>query len=292
MFKLIFTNAKGESVEMFGPPFRLIRFDGLGDVAAVNQTQRAPYQDGSTLINTVLEERYPEIELKITAGDEKELAAYRRRLSSVFNPRLGEGMLRRISADGEHILKAVAESVPFFPDGQGNRGRHFQKALVTLKCPNPYWRDEKTKKAEVAIWRGAFEFPLEIVSEGIEMGYREPSLIVNSYNPGDVACGMEIRFKALGTVENPSLFNMNTREFLKVNKTLTAGEILTVTTHFGNKRVEANLNGVISNAFNWLDLGSTFLQLQPGDNLFRYDAGEGLDNLEIDIYYNPQYVGV
>ena len=157
--------------------------------------------------------------------------------------------------------------------------------------PPPFGDVAKTK-AEVAIWRGAFEFPLEIVTGGIEMGFREPSLIVNIENPGDVACGMEIRFKALATVVNPLLFNVNTREFIKINKTLTAGEVLTVTTHFANKRVETYKNGITSNAFNWIDLDSTFLQLTPGDNLLRYDADDGLDNLEVDIYYNPQYVGV
>jgi len=103
---------------------------------------------------------------------------------------------------------------------------------------------------------------------------------------------MEIRFKALATVVNPLLFNVNTQEELKINKTMTAGEAIIVTTHFGNKRVESWLNGVSTNAFNWLDLSSNFLQLDPGDNLFRYDADEGLDNLEVDIYYIPQYLGV
>lgn len=90
----------------------------------------------------------------------------------------------------------------------------------------------------------------------------------------------------------PSLFNVNTREYFKINKIMEAGEVITVTTHFQNKRVELNKNGVISNAFNWIDFTSTFLQLDPGDNLFRYDADEGIDSLEVDIYYNPQYLGV
>ena len=131
-----------------------------------------------------------------------------------------------------------------------------------------------------------------MLEEGIEIGYREPSLIVNIYNTGDVACGMKIQFKALATVVNPSLFNVNTREYFKINKTMEAGEIITVTTHFQNKRVELNKNGVVSNAFNWIDLNSTFLQLEPGDNFFRYDADEGIDNLEVSIYYTPQYLGV
>ena len=71
-----------------------------------------------------------------------------------------------------------------------------------------------------------------------------------------------------------------------------AGEVITVNTHFQNKRVELNKNGVVSNAFNWIDLESTFLQLDQGDNLFRYDADEGIDNLEVSIYHTPMFLGV
>jgi hypothetical protein len=159
-------------------------------------------------------------------------------------------------------------------------------------APNPFWQDINATKTEIAIWRGAFEFPLELVEEGIELGYREPSLIVNILNKGDVATGMRIQFKALATVENPSLFNVNTREYIKINKTMSTGEIITVTTGFGDKKVYLDNNGVVTNAFNYIDLNSTFLQLEVGDNLFRYDADEGIDNLEVSIYYTPQYLGV
>ena len=186
-------------------------------------------------------------------------------------------------------IECVPELAPSFPS---NMQENYQQFLITLLCPNPFWQDVERTKAEIAIWRGALEFPLELMEEGIELGFREPSLIVNIYNPGDVPCGMEIRFKALATVVNPSLFNVNTREYLKINKTMTASEVIVVTTHFGGKRVESHLNGVVTNAFNWLDLDSVFLQLDPGDNLLRYDAEEGLDNLEADIYFTPQYLGV
>jgi len=126
---------------------------------------------------------------------------------------------------------------------------------------------------------------------GIEMGYRSPSLIVNVNNPGDVPCGMRIVFSALGEVENPYLLNVNTQEYFKITKTMVAGEVITVTTHFGNKRVVDVLDGVTSTVLN-IDLESTFLQLETGDNLYRYYADDGIDNLECKIYYSPQYLGV
>jgi hypothetical protein len=34
------------------------------------------------------------------------------------------------------------------------------------------------------------------------------------------------------------------------------------------------------------------MTLEIGDNIYRYDAESGVDNLEVSIYYNPQYLGV
>ncbi|MFU0784567.1 phage tail family protein [Clostridium sp.] len=164
---------------------------------------------------------------------------------------------------------------------------------IDLICPKAFLNSEYENKQEIALWVGDFEFPLEIPQNTeIEMGHRAPSLIVNVLNTGDVECGMRIVFKAIATLTNPSLFNVNTREYIKINKEMTAGERITITTGFGNKRIVDSLNGVETNAFKYIELGSTFLQLDVGDNLFRYDADTGLDNLECEIYFTPQYLGV
>ncbi|BDR75753.1 hypothetical protein N071400001_14770 [Clostridium tetani] len=127
------------------------------------------------------------------------------------------------------------------------------------------------------------------------MGHREPSLIVNVNNNGQVKTGMIIEFFARGTVVNPSLFNVNTREFIKINKSMVAGEKIIVNTNFGKKKILSVNNGIETDAVNYLDIeggGDTFLQLDVGDNLFRYDAYENLNNLETTIYYNNNYLGV
>jgi len=106
---------------------------------------------------------------------------------------------------------------------------------------------------------------------------------------------MVIEFYARGTLKNPSLFNINTREFIKINKSMVAGEKIIVNTNYGKKKITQNINGVKADILNYLDIvggGDTFLQLDIGDNLFRYDADENLNNLEVSIYFSPQYLGV
>ena len=70
------------------------------------------------------------------------------------------------------------------------------------------------------------------------------------------------------------------------------GEELTVTTHHGNKRVESYLNGVTKNIFNDLDINSTFMWLDVGDNVIRYDSDTMIKQLEVYIFYTNYYLGV
>lgn len=286
MAKLTYANEKGHSLT-FGDkaPLLVTKIEGLGSPQNIVYRQKSPYQDGTTATHSTLDERELNIEGVILDGDKER---YRQHLLKIFNPKLN-GYLIYENGNIKKKINCTVVQAPYFPS---NMQESFQLFLINLICPNPFWEDLSSIKEEVAIWRGSFEFPLEILESGIEIGYREPSLIVNIENKGDVPCGIKVEFKALGTVANPSIFNINTREFIKIDKIMTGGEILTITTHFGNKRVESNINGVITNAFNFIDLESDFIQLYPGDNLFRYDAEEGLENLEVSIYYTPQYLGV
>ena len=286
---LKYVNSDNKSIKLGNSsPFLITTVDGLGSPQNEIYTQKSPYQDGVTATHSSLGSRNIVIEGKIIDNNRENRQSYRYKLLSAFNPKL-DGKLIIDLGNVKRQIDCIVEQAPYF---SSKAERNYQDFSINLIAPNPYWQDIATTKEEVAIWRGSFEFPLELVEEGIEMGYREPSLIVNILNKGDVATGMRIQFKALATVENPSLFNVNTREYFKINKTMGAGEIITVTTGFGDKRVELNKNGVVSNAFNWIDLNSTFLQLEPGDNLLRYDASSGLDNLEVSIYHTPMYLGV
>ena len=131
------------------------------------------------------------------------------------------------------------------------------------------------------------------IETGLELGYREPSLIVNVFNGGDVKTGMRVDFRATGTVTNPKILNVDTGEFIKFNNlTLLAGDVLTVSTYYGKKEVNITSNGITSDGFRYLDVDSTYIQLAVGDNLFRYEAETNAESLEVSIYHNNKYLGV
>src|SRR5690625_3537331 len=86
MPKLTYINSRGESVTFSNrPPFILSNIEGLGDVDADVQTQKSPFQDGETHIDTTLEPRYIDMEISIVG---KGVDEYRRKLSTIMTPKL------------------------------------------------------------------------------------------------------------------------------------------------------------------------------------------------------------
>lgn len=252
-------------------------------------------QDGKTYLGNTLDIRDISLTLAVMSSNEEESITYRNRVNKVFNPKVNEGWLIYKDNLKERKIKCIVNKIPYW-DKESDI--YLQTCLISLTANNPYWTDLLESKEEIALWIGSFSFSadgsdgLELVEGGIEFGYRAPSLIVNTNNTGDVECGMRIEFKALATLTNPSLLNVNTGEYIKVIKGMVAGEVISVSTYFGDKKITSTINGVTTNIFNYIDFNSTFLQLDVGDNLMRYNADTGIDNLEVSIYYMPMFLGV
>lgn len=284
--KFIFENEKGQQIEFsIWSAFFLQNIDGISGLKNTIYSSKGMGQDGSTNTGSTLDDRNIVIQGAIT--ENKELN--REKLLSIINPKL-KSKLIYIDENVKKYVECIVETAPIIPKENN------PKFQISLLCNNPYWKDYIDSKVNIALWKGDFHFPLVIPQDnGITMGHREPSLIVNVLNNGQVKTGMIIEFFARGTLSNPSLFNVNTREFIKINKGMVAGEKFIINTNYSKKKILQNLNGVTTDILNYLDIvggGDTFLQLDVGDNLFRYNADSNLDNLEVNIYFSPQYLGV
>ena len=283
MERITFINSNGDSVSLGrAAPFFLKELEGTGGVTADIQTQKAPYQDGTTYIDALLEPRFLLLDVAIMAESNERLYQHRRKLAQVFNPKLGPGLLRYEYDGGAKEIEAVAELAPDFPTGRDNRAPGFQRAILSLVCPSPFWLDDYTVSEEIVTWIGGMRFPWRLPSKFAMKG---PS-IINIVNRGDVDTPVRIAFQ--GPATNPKISNNTTGEFIQVNRELLAGDVLIITTDFGAKRVE--ING--ENVFNWIDLGSDFWQLQPGDNIVEYSSDDPVESAAVTISYRNRYVGV
>lgn len=288
------TNSRGDSI-VFGRHFRLDRdFELSGTSAIVNYSESTT--DGSHYQNTKLNNKDFDIPFFIykSISDPWWIEEKRNQAYKVFNPKANPMRIDITTKAGEeYYLNANLEGVPSFPTGFENDNASWQKGLLQYSANDPYFYAKNAEKVDIALWVPAFEFPLEIPADtGIEMGYRSQSLIVNVLNEGQESTGMTIRFRALGSLTNPSLINVNTYESMKINTEMQAGDVIEITTYKRRKKVTLIRNGQTTNIFNLLDLSSVFLQLDLGDNLFRYNADEGLDNLEVSMTFTPRLLGV
>ena len=90
MEKVTFINSRGQSVVLGdSAPYILTKLEGMGAATADIQTQKAPFQDGVTFIDAVLEPRTPFAEIIVLADNEVEMSSRRMKLLEVFNPALG-----------------------------------------------------------------------------------------------------------------------------------------------------------------------------------------------------------
>ncbi|WP_346206822.1 phage tail domain-containing protein [Caldifermentibacillus hisashii] len=298
LYKLKYINERGESIEFKGNqydfqepiefknkttnPFNLIRFEGFGEVGADVQLQKAPFQDGSTHIDTRLQERNPYLEFVIVSDDWSNLSNYRKYVSSVFNPKIN-GRFELSFDNKTYVLDSIPESVPFFAD-EDTVGRS-QVVSVNLICPNPYWKSPTIE--EQPTFEPLFQFPFE---GAFQMGIQRDLRIIN--NDSDTEVPIQVEF--YGPAINPIITNKTTGEFIKVNQTLQENEYMRIDTTEGKKSVVfINVEtGEERNVFNWIDLGSTFFQLQIGENAIEYSADNDIQGAIVNIYWQKHFVGV
>lgn len=289
------TNSKGD-VFRFGRDNRMVSGLNLSGLSAM-VSRFETNSPGSIYQRTRLEDREFDIDFNMIRRrnfteeimDEKRGALYQ-----VFNPNHNPFRLDFKTSNGEsYFLMAELTSAPVVPPDKTNNNSAWQRVLLQFIATDPFIYTSESVSTDIALWIGAFEFPLEIPETGIEMGYRSESLFADVFNEGHEVIGMIIEFRALGTVVNPSLRNVNTQEELKLNFTMQGGDLIEVDTRKGKRSIILTRNNEKTNIFNTLAFEtSTFLQLEPGDNLFRYDADDNLDNLEVRIKHTPRLIGV
>lgn len=282
--ELVYINDTGDSITLRQrKPLFLQSIDGTGAVKHIISTFKAPNQDGGVFVSGSLDMRNIIIEGRILANSIEEAYVLRKTLLNIFNPKhKGRLIFKELS------IPCIVEEAPVFKADSQKTPAFF----ISLLCTSPYFETVEEITKLLAGWHPSFSFELEIpIEEGIEMGLREESLIIAVENVGSVPCGATFEFIAQGIVEDPMIIDVVTGKYMKLNRVMQVGETITVSTHFAGKKVMSSLGGG-SNAFASLDENSDFLQLDIGTNLLRYDAARNLNNLEVNVYFRPQYLGV
>ena len=287
MLELTYTNASGQSITITDKePYMLRSLTGTGANVADVQMQTAPFQDGATWVDTVLQPRPISIEITVFADSQEQLFARRRMLSKVFNPKLGPGELKYDYPGGSKVLEATVDVAPVFPMGDNNFGVGFQRALIELIAPLPFWLDPDETLLWLSGTMGGLSFPMKF-----PLKFAQIIGEADAHNLGDVETPVLIEF--FGPATKPRIDNLRTGQFIEVDRVLLPGEKLVISTRFGNKFVKLiNSNGVESNAMHYINLQSEFWSLLPGKNKIKFTAVESQQETIASVRWKNRYLGV
>lgn len=288
--KIIVSNGS-TSLDITDPPYYVTKTEGFDALDVQIVTSQGFDQDGADEINKIVQPRDMEIVGRFKADTTEQMQDMHDKLLRLF---IAKKILTITHYYGgkNRMIKASVTKTPHFEFTEVSTVQEYK---VRLQAADPYWSDPTETFVQIANITGGFHFPIAVHKDvGMVFGVKSASLIANVFNKSSINVGMKFVFIAKGTVINPQLFNVNTREFLKINCEMTAGETITVTT--GNdKTVTRNKQGIESDYIGKVDLaggGNSFLELSPGDNLLRYAADSGEDLLEIKIMFWNKYQGV
>lgn len=291
VFKRVDSNEE-LALSMTDTPFYILNNVDWGVVQGTHHSYKYVNQIGVSITSTSLKERSITVTGWIIADTEEEMDERKQFLNRYFDPRYEIDVMYK-----NYFLRFVPDNTVKYGTSEKENNDTIVQFQIKGTCADPLFSEINGSKETIAATIATFHFPLimstNLYERGIVFGYRQPSLTAKVTNKGAVEVGMKIVFKAIGELTNPRLIDVDTREFVAIEKSMVAGEEIVINTNVGEKSIKGKIgNEDYSNYFMYKDLDSTWLQLRLGDNLFRYDADSGLDNLEVYLYFYNKYLEV
>jgi hypothetical protein len=262
------------------------RLEGLGVPDLTISEQKAPYQDGATPIDQLLDTRDIDAEGVLEFGGNLPLIyAGKRALEKIINAKLGPGSLIYTNDYGQWRANSVTPEGPVYSSRTAKDGN--QPWAITFHCADPYWYDIVQQSISMQTVTNDLVFPTTFPT--IFSHYTGQAM--SAYNDGDF--NTPVMIDIYGPCTNPKVLKTSTGEFIKINKTLQAGDLIEINTAFGVKTVYFTVSGGSPvKAINLLDLSSVFFSLDVGYNAVQLtDDASSASKLCYIKWYN-RYIGV
>lgn len=259
-----------------------------GTIDINHNTSKYPLQVGVDILNTVYGTRDVSISGWIIGKTEEEIFKKKDVLSKTVNPYDDI----RITVGNFCISGKPQTNVRYSYTMQENNEK-MCKFLIEIFCPFPLFQGKSDTEVSLSQVIPMWHFDWIIPRIGMPLSVRKQSLFTDVMNDGNVDVGCEIEIVANGVVNNLTIINVYTQEFIKINKILHSGEIVVFTSR-GNKSLYGYIDGVKTSYMDYLDFDSTWFTIKPGRNVFTfktYDENGEVDNTyknaEIKMKYNP-----
>lgn len=176
----------------------------------------------------------------------------------------------------------------WYEDGFGGEAGEnwvFANPVLTLFCPDGYWRDVKatTVRRDYATAAGKpFLNPYFTVSSGRLLGQ------TTIYNPGDVE-GWPL-WTIAGPTEGLTAVNNTTGQAFTISHTLIGGEAITIDTSSARPTIRGPSGENLSGALNWP--AAELWPLVEGDNDITFTMSTAAPGAYVELTYHPRYESV
>lgn len=283
MFTLRIENQKGQEITLTQneSEYQVIDVEGLNPPKANIFTNAVANMDGQKFKSSKLEIRNIVLTIKVN-GD---VETNRINLYKYF----GAGKWCKVyykNGSRDVFIEGYVETIncPLFTINQ--------QMQISIVCPTPYFKSVDIIYTDISVVIARFTFPFSIAESGVIISQLIPNKVTTVMNDGEFETGFEIVMRALADkISTPTIYNVDTGEYLSVDVVLNKGDVLRVNTNKGSKSIIKIVDGVETNIINYLANGSTWLQLDAGANDFTYDVNNA-DRLEVIFEYHHQYEGV
>lgn len=280
--KLFYTSHDGKTLDLFhNDYFDLINADGLTVANANITTTTTPMIDGDETQNVRANPRPLTLDLQIKSGLDVERA--KRYILNVIKIKK-RGTFTFIQGAGTE--KRTIEISGIVQNISMPRFTNAVVMQISIYCNNSFWQDVDDVITDINRAIANHHFEIAITAESpVVLGIVQRQVEQTYINDGDADAGMIITINAVGTVTNPKIINQN-GEFIGVNCTMSAGDKIVINTNKGNKSITKN--GV--SIFNKLMSGSTFLNMEIGDNVFESTADSGAQFIYYYVNFKRRFV--
>lgn len=257
-----------------------------GEIPATFNKVKGVNQIGSSLNHSTLETRNMTLEAMILGEDRIQIEALKSSIDSVLNP-MDDLIIKYTDDYKKKEIKGRVVSTPKYSSNYNTNNDNALALKIDIECFNPLWADQVETIMNVETWIDGFEFEFELNSLGIEFARKGPNEveIIN----GNIEAPLEIYFK--GPALNPQI-TLNDNSFIKVNKTLQEGETLYIRTNYGDKEVKIIRNGLIEQAYHYLDIDSRFFNLNSGKNKISYRTDGDFLPQSVVIKFKKHYLSL
>ena len=164
----------------------------------------------------------------------------------------------------------------------------FAAFQFSLTAPYPYWQKDQSVNDTLSGVQYGFKFPWN-QSRPYRFGTVVTSQFINVRNGGQVPVPFTLTFTARDEVKNPQILDAATGKFLRINKTLAAGERVVVEITHDRTFVTSSVDGECRGA---LEITSSLYRLAVGNNVLKPTADSGLDDLQVSIDFAQEIVGI